>query len=274
MWDSLEFPTNTNNINQHSRLITDETREKIQTHLEKGKIIWEFDLYDYNLPSKKAYLVHQITTRWNFGNNYPENRDYLKIIGFTKNNEKIVYGYIYFMLYTNNEGLKLSSYIGSKVNEEFRNKNLWNLLMSIYLFYSYDNGYLSFETITKQRKLDLLYLMNKYGFRVKYPQLYENGDRITMYKNNMVVDIYRDNKNGIYFRFKTKKAEEIYRERNRRILWSEDYRYLSHTDEQPIIINPQFYSKLGWCVPNETYTRQDQDNTLVDFHLTKSGFSK
>ena len=58
--------------------------------------------------------------------------------------------------------------------------------MSIYLFYSYDNGFHYVETTTRQRKLDILSIMDKYGFRVKKPEKYDYGERITLLKNNMV----------------------------------------------------------------------------------------
>ena len=93
-----------------------------------------------------------------------------------------------------------------------------DLLMSIYLYYSYDNGFAFVESTTRQRKFDLLSLMNKYGFRVKTPEVYD-GERITMFKNNMVVDIFKQNKGGLYYRFKTRKAEEIYKRSNAKVLW-------------------------------------------------------
>ena len=140
---------------------------------DDGKIIGEFDLYNYGLPTTKAYLYHQISNGGNTGNMYPDNREYLRIIGFTKDNEIIEYGYIYFMLYTTNDGFKVSSYIGSKVFEQFRGYGIGDLLMSIYLYYSYDNGFTFVESTTRQRKLDILSLMNKYGFLVKRPEVYE-----------------------------------------------------------------------------------------------------
>lgn len=179
--------------------------------IEKGKIIGEFDLYEYGLPTTKGYLFHQISHGGNDRSEYPENREYLRIIGFDKNNQMIEYGYVYFMLYKTKDGIPVSKYIGSKVFENYRNKGLGDLLMSIYLFYSYDNGFTYAESTTRQRKLDILSLMNKYGFKVKEPEKYDNGERITFYKNYMVVDIYKENKGGIYYRFKTNKAEKIYK---------------------------------------------------------------
>ena len=105
------------------------------THTDlKGTIIGRFDLYDLGLPTNIAYLVHQVTNGGNDGGKYPKNRDYLRIIGFIDNHQIIEYGYIYFMLYKDDEGLPLSQYIGSKVYEEYRNKGLGDLLMSIYIY--------------------------------------------------------------------------------------------------------------------------------------------
>ncbi len=240
--------------------------------IEKGQIIGEFDLYDYGLPTTKGYLVHQISNGGNDGGNYPDNREYLRIIGFDKNNQKIEYGYVYFMLYQTKEGIPVSQYIGSKVLEDYRNKGLGDLLMSIYLYYSYDNGFPFVESTTRQRKLDLLSLMNKYGFRVKDPEKYDDGEKITLVKNNMVVDIYKQNKGGIYYRFKTNKAESLYRKNNAKV--AENYRYLSSLEEGNGSSEIDGFQKLGWVVPNEDYERIIKNNDLVETQLDKSGFSR
>lgn len=237
--------------------------------IENGKIIGEFDLYNYGLPTTKGYLFHQISNGGNFGDKYPENREYLRIIGITKDNEILEYGYIYFMLHISKEGIPLSQFIGSKVLENYRNKGLGDLLMSVYLYYSYDRGFTFVESITRQRKLDLLSLMDKYGFRVKEPEKYENGERITLFKNNMVVDVFKQNKNGIYYRFKTSKAENLYINNNFKV--SGNYRYLAPQEINP---NPDGYKKVGWVVPNEEYNRSIKDDSIVENHLKNSGFSK
>ena len=237
--------------------------------IENGKIICEFDLYNYGLPTTKGYLFHQVSNGGNYGDKFPENREYLRIIGITKDNQILEYGYIYFMLHTSEEGIPLSSYIGSKVFEDYRNKGLGDLLMSAYLYYSYDNGFTFVESTTKQRKLDILSLMDKYGFKVKEPEKYDNGERITLLKNKMVVDIFKQNKGGIYYRFKTNKAEKKYREDNSKI--SDNYNYLESQEINP---NPEGYRKLGWVVPSEEYKRTTKDNSIIENNLKKSGFSK
>ena len=236
--------------------------------LEKGHIIGEFDLSDYGLPTTKAYLLHQISNGGNYGDGYPENREYLRIVGITKDNKVIEYGYVYFNLHMSLEGIPLSQYIGSKVLEDYRGKGLGDLLMSVYLYYSYDKGFTYVESNTRQRKLDILSLMNKYNFSVKNPEKYDNGERISLFRNNMVVDIMKETHGGIYYRFKTKKAEEIYRRNNAKI--SNNYHYMASLEEEP---NPDDYKKLGWIVPNEDYERTTNDTTMVEDNLHKSGLS-
>ncbi len=237
-----------------------------------GKIIGEFDLYDYNLPTIKGYLFHQISDGGNHNDKYPQNREYLRILGLTKDNELIEYGYIYFILYTDNDGLKVSSLIGLKVSEDYRGKGIGDLLMSIYLYYSYDNGYYLVDSVTKQRKLDVLSLMNKYGFKLLNPEIYEYGNRTTIYKNSMVIDIYKQRNSGLYYRFKTKKAEITYRRDNHKI--SDNYNYLPAQNENDIDEN--LYNHKGWIVPNEEYSKEytKAEESLIQDKLDKSGFSK
>ena len=239
------------------------------TTIENGNIIGEFDLYDYGLPTKKAYLYHQLTNGGNEGNRFPKNREYLRIIGFTKDNQIIEYGFIYFMFHKTQEGLPLSQFIGSKVFDEYRNKGLGDLLMSIYLYYSYDKGFTIVESITRQRKLDILSLMNKYGFRVKNPSNYNEGERISLFRNNMVVDIYKQNIGGTFYQFKTSKAENIYKKNNYKI--ANNYQFLPSKENNS---NLDGYEKLGWIVPNEEYLRTQEDNNIIHDHLDKSSFSK
>ena len=241
--------------------------------IEKGKIIGEFDLYDYGLPTTKGYLYHQISNGGNSGENYPENREYLRIVGFDRNNQMIEYGYVYFMLYITKEGIPVSKYIGSKVLEEYRSKGLGDLLMSIYLYYSYDKGFIYVESTTRQRKLDILSLMNKYNFKVNQPEKYDNGERISLFKNNMVVDIYKQNKGGIYYRFKTRKAENIYKKSNAKIAGG--YKYLSPLEDTNNSSEMDNFIKLGWVVPNEEYNRaKESDDIIISENLNKSKFSK
>ena len=236
--------------------------------IEKGNIIGEFDLYDYDLPITKCFLFHQVAHGDNWGNEYPPTRDYLRIIGFTEDDKVIEYGYVYFSLYTSEDGLPISQYIGSQVFEEYRGKGLGDLLMSIYLYYSYDSGFSFVESTTRQKKLDILALMNKYGFTVKDPEKYHDGEMTAILKNKMVVDIYKQNRNGLYYRFKTTKAEDLYRRANAKI--AENYNYLDPLGSDNIV---GLY-KVGWVVPGEEYERTLDDYKIIKKDLVRSGFSK
>ena len=79
----------------------------------------------------------------------------------------------------------------------------------------------------------------------------------------------KQNKGGIYYRFKTNKAEKKYREDNSKI--SDNYNYLESQETNP---NPEGYKKLGWVVPSEEYKRTAKDNSIIENNLKKSGFSK
>ena len=113
--------------------------------------------------------------------------------------------------------------------------------------------------------------MDKYGFRVKKPEKYDYGERITLLKNNMVVDIYKHNKDGIYYRFKTNKAENIYRKNNAKI--EGNYNYLPSQEEKNTHNENNDYKKIGWVVPNEDYEIKKDNNEIIETHLDKSHFS-
>lgn len=198
----------------------------------------------------------------------------MRIIGFDKNNQIIEYGYVYFMLYRAPDGLPISQYIGLKVLEDYRGKGLGDLLMSAYLYYSYDNGFVFSESTTRQRKLDVLSLMDKYGFRVKNPEKYDNGERVSLLNNNMVVDIYKQHKGGIYYQFKTNKAESKYKRDTAKIAGEYHYLVSAETLESSDSSEMDSFRKIGWVVPNEDYERVNDDNAIVENHLHKSGFSK
>ena len=239
---------------------------------DNWKIIGEFDLSDHGLPTAKGYLVHQIFNGGNSGERYPKNRECLRIISSDLTRQAVDYGYVYFMLYKNASGIPVSEYIGSKVEEKYRNKGLGDLLMSAYLYYSYDKGFKLVESTTRQRKLDILSLMDKYGFRVKTLGLYENGERTTLCGNNMVVDIYKKNEGGVYYSFKTEKAEKIYRRDNFKI--ADGYNYLPPLEYIQYLTDADSYTKIGWVVPNEEYRQTENSLSIVDECLNKSGFSR
>lgn len=158
-------------------------------------------------------------------------------------------GYVYFKLHEEEIGEKWSFYIGQYVDINYRGLGLGNILMALYLYFCYENGYTSFKTCTTQRKLDILSVMNLFGFKVKNPEKYANGDSDKIIHNNkMVVDVMKKtNEHGVFFSFKTPEAEAIYRKLNEAIIG-----HLLILEPLPKG-NIALFKKIGWVVPNERY---------------------
>lgn len=94
---------------------------------------------------------------------------YIRAYGKT-NDELVPQGYIYFHL---NHETKSSSFVGVKVEEEFRNLNIASFLVASWIDLCMNNGYDFLGVKQKQRKPFLLYLLKKYGFEVLDKSLYE-----------------------------------------------------------------------------------------------------
>lgn len=245
---------------------------------DNEKVIGSFILDNMNLPYMDAYLVFSCYHGGNDGGNLPGNREYLRILGRNMDGDVVQYGYVYFTLYQDSDGLKRSCYIGAKVEDEYRGMGFADLLMSVYLYFSYDMGYRYIESITKQRKLDILSLMNRYGFMVSDSASYGGGERLTLNGNKMVVDVFKSKKfDGIYYRFKSSKQEYQYRNNNSKI--SDGYNYLTPFDEQDDFeFSKMRFKKVGWVVPYEDYvmdlSRKDDVSRRVIGSLGKSNFSR
>lgn len=245
---------------------------------ENEKIIGDFIIDNPNVPFMNAYLLHASYVGGNENNNLPNNREYLRIVGVDGNGNLIQYGYVYFTLYTDSNGIKRSNYIGAKVEPEFRGMGFADLLMSVYLYFSYDSGYRVIDSMTKQRKLDILSLMNRYGFEVANSSMYQGGERITINKNKMVIDIMKSKKfSGVYYRFKTGKQENLYRDNNLKV--ADNYNYLEPLDEQDDFeFNRMRFKKVGWVVPYEDYvldlSRRNEIENRVIGTLGKARFSR
>lgn len=242
------------------------------------KIIGDFIIDNPNVPFMNAYLLYSSYGGGNDNNILPNNREYLRIVSFDNSGKLIQYGYVYFTLYTDSDGIKRSNYIGAKVEPEFRGMGFADLLMSVYLYFSYDSGYKVIDSVTKQRKLDILSLMNRYGFEVANSSLYQGGERVVINKNKMVVDVMKSKKfSGVYYRFKTSKQENLYRNNNIKI--SDDYNYLDPLDEEDDFeLNRMKFKKVGWVVPYEDYvldlSRRNEVEDRVISSLGKARFSR
>ena len=126
--------------------------------------------------------------------------------------------------------------------------------------------------------------MHKYGFRVKNEKDYNYGERITLFKNKMVVDFFKGNPSGVRFRFKTGKAEGIYMDRNRNL--GVDRFDLLPPQDSPLGESAKGCKYIGWFVPGEEYYGKhtmialrntpngEPDESLVGKILKKGGFSR
>lgn len=242
------------------------------------KIIGDFIIENSDIRYMNAYLVFSSYSGGNSHSNLPNNREYLRIVGCDGTGNIIQYGYVYFTLYVDSDGVKRSSYIGAKVEPEFRGMGFADLLMSVYLYFSYDSGYMVIDSVTKQRKLDILSLMNRYGLEVANSDVYQGGERVTVNGNKMVVDIMKSKKfDGIYYRFKTGKQENLYRDNN--VMIADGYNYLEPLDMQDDFeFSKKRFKKVGWVVPYEDYiinlNRGSEIERRVISNLNKANFSR
>lgn len=86
------------------------------------------------------------------------------------NGQMVRQGYIYFYL---DFEMKSSSFIGIKVEPEYRNLNIASFLIASWIDLCFNNGYEFLGTNKKQRKPFLLYLLKGYGFEIFDKSLYE-----------------------------------------------------------------------------------------------------
>ena len=111
-------------------------------------------------------------------------------------------GFIYFYVDTVK---RTSHFIGLGIEDEFRNLNIGNLLVAMWINFCFDNGLDFLGTNKKQRKPFLLYMLKKYGFDIPDVSLYDTSrDVISLYQNIDFDDkrkllLFRDEKNGKKF---------------------------------------------------------------------------
>ncbi len=90
-------------------------------------------------------------------------------------------GFIYFYVDTVK---RTSHFIGLGIEDEFRNLNIGNLLVAMWINFCFDNGLDFLGTNKKQRKPFLLYMLKKYGFDIPDDSLYDTSrDVISLYQN-------------------------------------------------------------------------------------------
>ena len=134
------------------------------------------------------------------------------------NGVEVKQGHLYFYLDLKN---KVSSFIGVKVLEEFRNLNIGSLLVSIWIDLCLNNGIDFLGSNEKQRKPFLIYLLKTFGFEIFDKSLYDTSrDVISICK--------RDGDFSKLLLFKDGKHEEVFK--GTKIYATDNYEIISSLD--------------------------------------------
>lgn len=135
------------------------------------------------------------------GSNHPK----FYIGAFTNiNGELVRQGYLYFYL-DYEDGIKISTFIGMSVEEQFRNLNIGSFLIASWIDLCLNNGYDFLLAHKKQRKPFLLYLLKTYGFEVFDKSLYSaRSDVISICRSSDLNDrrkllLFKDSKHEDVF---------------------------------------------------------------------------
>lgn len=111
---------------------------------------------------------------------------FIKIYKPNFNGDYLCQGYIYFYL---DLLKKESNFIGLYVNPEIRNQGLGQLLISYWVSFCLDNGIYDLNTIQKQRKPFIIYLLKKFKFELENITQYETYlNTISICKSNLTND--------------------------------------------------------------------------------------
>lgn len=122
----------------------------------------------FNIPYNKAILIDENKntkqkvlfekTRFNDANT---DQYFVKIFQTTSNGNYLCQGYIYFYIDFIN---KNSNFIGLYTNPIFRNQGIAQLLIAYWVKLCLESGIYNLNTIKKQRKPFILYLLKKFQF--------------------------------------------------------------------------------------------------------------
>jgi len=126
---------------------------------------------------------------------------FIKILKMAPKGNYLCQGYIYFYL----DFLKReSNFIGLYVSPERRNEGMAQLLISYWITLCLDNGLYNLNTIWKQRKPFILYLLKKFKFDLLNIKEYEtscntisickniiNNDKCLFFKNSSQADTFK-----------------------------------------------------------------------------------
>ena len=142
------------------------------------------------------------------------------------NGELVRQGYVYFYL---DQETKTSSFIGVKVEDEYRNLNIGSFLIASWINLCLNNGYDFLGVNQKQRKPFLLYLLKTYGFEILDISLYyTRPDVISLYKSEDKKDLRK------YLLFRDSKHEKAFIGTN---IYKTDNYEIVHNQHGLILLN-------------------------------------
>ncbi len=186
-----------------------------------------------NMPYKENYILkddltfqmrkQRITVTKYFCDSDVHDRYYLRANTKNHDGKTLNQGYLYFYL---NPEKRQSNFIGVSVSEEYRNCGMASLLIANWIELCLDDGILNLETIPKQRKSFVLYLLKKYAFELNDLNTYQTSTR--------VVHICRkENDNGKYIMFENKQEEKRFQSSN--IMRSDNYSIVTREDDIQVL---------------------------------------
>jgi len=169
---------------------------------------------------------------------------FIKIYIVNKYGNYVCQGYIYFYV---NFLEKESNFIGVYVNPEYRNEGIAQLLISYWVTICLDNGIYNLNTIKRQRKPFILYLLKKFKFDLIDTQKYETDhNTISICKNSI------SNKKCLFF----KNPEQAETFKNGNIKNGDNYNILEIITEDTQILDHVLLSNLYFSKDdNKAYTR-------------------
>jgi len=150
-----------------------------------------------NIPYNKMFLIDEnkstnqrVYFEKSFFSCTQTDQYFIKLCKKDSNNNYVCQGYIYFYLdFINRE----SNFIGLFVKPEYRNEGLAQLLISYWMKLCLENGIYDLNTIHRQRKPFILYLLKKFRF-----ELLNSSEYIT---SPNTISICKDTEIGYKFLF-------------------------------------------------------------------------
>lgn len=190
----------------------------IKNLIYNEKILLKDDLRFKSYPQK--IFLSKYTCQSDMNDRY-----YLNVKLLEKDSDLVSQGYLYFYINLN----KLQSeLIGVGIESKYRNCGLASLLISSWIKLCLEQGINNLQTIPRQRKPFLLYLLKKYKFELENTELYETSPR-TVY-------ICQGNGNSDkLIMFKNKREEQLFNNSN--IMKTDNYRIIETLPDNVSVVD-------------------------------------